>query len=392
MKRTKPPGSMTVSSRRSRFWKRLFPFRRHKAQAQIPSQTVSPGPESAVQQKLSPLSLQPRNYAYTQVPIRPAPQIAQVYGSTEIPQIVVGAPSPPVEPSAIADTYRSFPFQSDTVIDGWSSYAMTLRGATMRGHLHRTYGAPRQDDFTMHQMPDGRAIITVADGVSQAPHSHFGANTATRFAANWLRTHLTSDTEATDWTNLVRSTAWALNERAQRLLDLSEPNPVRTEQEFATTLICAVVEPTDNGRLRAFLVSCGDSSAWVLSQGQFVDLAGGKSDTPSGITSSEVVGLPRVPSEVVPVVVDLNCDDVLLIATDGIGDPLGSGEGGVGNLFRAMFSRPTLPSLIEFAHAVDFSRETFDDDRSLVAVWPRRYRQAQPDLVPMPPQGTEGIS
>jgi hypothetical protein len=30
------------------------------------------------------------------------------------------------------------------------------------------------------------------------------------------------------------------------------------------------------------------------------------------------------------------------------------------------------PPILGLAHAVDFSRETFDDDRTLVAVWPRR--------------------
>ena len=38
---------------------------------------------------------------------------------------------------------------------------------------------------------------------------------------------------------------------------------------------------------------------------------------------------------------------------------------------------PSVPSLIEFAHAVDFSRETFDDDRTLVAVWPRKQVPAR---------------
>ena len=33
---------------------------------------------------------------------------------------------------------------------------------------------------------------------------------------------------------------------------------------------------------------------------------------------------------------------------------------------------PGAQSLIEFAHAVDFSREAFDDDRTLVAMWPRK--------------------
>ena len=91
-----------------------------------------------------------------------------------------------------------------------------------------------------------------------------------------------------------------------------------------------------------------------------------------GIASSAVVGLPRVPTEVIPAVVDVGDGDVLLIGTDGIGDPLGTGHGGVGNLLREVLTGPSVPSLIEFAHAVDFSREAFDDDRTLVAVWPRK--------------------
>ena len=54
--------------------------------------------------------------------------------------------------------------------------------------------------------------------------------------------------------------------------------------------------------------------------------------------------------------VEIGLDDVLLLGTDGIGDPLGAGHGGVGNLFREVLGGSS-PSLIEFAHAVDFSRE-----------------------------------
>jgi hypothetical protein len=85
-----------------------------------------------------------------------------------------------------------------------------------------------------------------------------------------------------------------------------------------------------------------------------------------------------VPKELTPAVAEIGPGDVLLIGTDGIGDPLGSGEGGVGNLFRDLVTGPTAPpSLIEFAHAVDFSRETFDDDRTLVAVWPKQDAACQ---------------
>jgi hypothetical protein len=47
-----------------------------------------------------------------------------------------------------------------------------------------------------------------------------------------------------------------------------------------------------------------------------------------------------------------------------------------GSAARYAASAPRVHSLIEFAHAVDFSRETFDDDRTLVAVWPRRKAPA----------------
>ena len=302
-------------------------------------------------------------------PLAP-PRVAAIVGPTALPQIVIGPPSPPLEPVAATDTYRTFPFHPDTTIDGWSTATMTVRGTSVRGRLHRAYGIPRQDDFTVHSLTDGRAIITVADGVSQARQSHLGASGATRFAANWLRQNLPDVVADTDWTNLMQSTAWALNKQAQRLFGLDEPDPLRTEQELATTLVCAVIESPGQGCLRAHVINCGDSSTWLLSQGSFVEALGGKAIEPDGIATSEVTGLPRVPRRVDPTVIDIAPGQVLLIGTDGIGEPLGTGEGAVGTLLRDLLQRPTPPSLIEFAHTVDFNRETFDDDRTLVAIWP----------------------
>lgn len=317
--------------------------------------------------------------------------VAEVVGVTVIPQITVGAPSPTVEPSAIATEYCSLPFRPDVVIDGWSTDAMTVRGVSQRGHLHRYNGAPRQDDFAAHLLPGGRVIVLVADGVSGALQSHIGASTAVKQAADWLHSQLSADVADTDWLALLKSAAWALNERAQSLLGLDAPDPVRAEQELATTLVCAVIEPTGAGTLRAYLVSAGDSAAWLLSAGQFVEILAGKTPTASGIASSAVIGLPRVPTEVTPQVVDMAIGDVLLIGTDGIGDPLGTGQGGVGDLFREVLSRPSAPSLIEFAHAVDFSRETFDDDRTLVAVWPRVPAAPEGVVPSRKPSAVEGL-
>jgi serine/threonine protein phosphatase PrpC len=319
--------------------------------------------------------------------------VAAVIGPTTIAQIVIGSPSPSVEPTVIAPKYQSLPFRPDTLLDGWSTDTITVRGASQRGHLHRYNGAPRQDDFTAHHLPDGRVIVLVADGVSGAPQSHLGAATATKHAAEWLHAHLGPDPADTDWTALIKSTAWALTERAQTLLGLPTPDPVRAEEQLATTLVCAVIEPTATGSLRAYLIGVGDSSAWLLpTSGRFIELLGAKAVTADGMSSSAVAGLPRVPTDITPAVVEITPGEVLVIGTDGIGDPLGGGEGGVGNLLREVLTEPGTPSLIEFAHAVDFSRETFDDDRTLVAIWPRppkppppRHRQP-----PNPPPGLRG--
>jgi serine/threonine protein phosphatase PrpC len=219
---------------------------------------------------------------------------------------------------------------------------------------------------------DGRLIALVADGVSAAPQSHLGASAAISQAAAWLRDGLERDLIQTNWSALMKNVAWSLSEQAQKLFRLAEPDPVRAEKELATTLVCAVVEPIDSGRLRACLVGVGDSSAWLLSSGVFMPILGGKALSDNGIASSAVTALPRVPSELEPTVVDIAVGDVLLIGTDGIGDPLGTGQGGVGNLLREVLHATAPPSLIEFAHAVDFSREMFDDDRTLVGFWPRQ--------------------
>jgi len=294
-----------------------------------------------------------------------------IVGAVEVPQIVIGLSSQWGEPAMVSDAHATFPFRSDVVVDGWSTDSITLRGVTQRGHLHRYNGSPRQDDFSVHHTAEGRVIVTVADGVSQAKSSHIGASKATQYAAKWLHSSVPENIWDIDWLKLFQNTAWALNETAQSVLGLSAPDPVATEVELATTLVCAVIEPAGPGRLRACVAGVGDSSAWILSAGRFSELLSGKNTGADGIRTSEVVGLPRVPPEIESVEVEIGPGEVLLIGTDGIGDPLGAGEGAVGDLLRGALQRQSPPTLIEFAHMVDFSRQSFDDDRTLVAVWPR---------------------
>ena len=80
--------------------------------------------------------------------------------------------------------------------------------------------------------------VLVADGVSQASQSHLGSSIAVKQAAAWIRSNLGPNTADLDWSALIKDTAYALNASAQTLFGLEEPDPVRAEQELATTLVC----------------------------------------------------------------------------------------------------------------------------------------------------------
>jgi Protein phosphatase 2C len=286
--------------------------------------------------------------------------------------IVVGRPIPEFEPAAIDPEYKTVPYKPDSIMDGWSSSKFTVRAASIRGYDHRYNGSPRQDDLAVILHNDDRLIVAVADGVSGAKQSHIGAVIAARYATQWLDINLGPSVADVDWKGLVESTAWAIVEQAKSMLALPLLDAVSAEELVATTLSCAVLEHDGSGNMVAHVVNVGDSGAWVLSPDGFRTVEGGKEPTSDGINSSAVSALPRVPSDVKARKDVLKAGEVFLLATDGFGDPLGSGNGEVGGLFaNTMIDR--VPTLLEFTHVLDFSRETFDDDRTLIAVWPRAH-------------------
>lgn len=272
---------------------------------------------------------------------------------------MLGRPIPAFEP-------RSSPaHRPDTVLDGWATPDFTVRAASVRGYLHRYHGVAREDDFVVATDPEsGVVAAAVADGVSTAPLAHLGATLACRAAVEFL---LRGPADAPDWPEMVRWASWTLVEYAARQSDGNGTDPAEAERLLATTLVAAVVRPGTPAR--ASLFGVGDSGAWVLRGERWELVVGGKNDLLEDVLASEVTPLPRVPASVVPVHVELPPDAVLVLGTDGFGDPLGDGHGQVGRLFAGHLGSP--PPALGLAHLLDFSRETFDDDRTLVAVWPR---------------------
>ncbi len=214
-----------------------------------------------------------------------------------------------------------------------------------------------------------QVVVAVADGVSAAKQSHVGSTVAVRYAVQWLDTRLADPVSSTDWEGLVTSTAWALVEHSAAVFGIGK-NAEDAEPLVATTLVCAVVEKSADGAAVAHVIGVGDSGAWILGEDGFSQVEGGKETSEGGISSSAVVGLPRVPTGVDATLVTVEPGQVLLLGTDGFGDPLGSGRGEVGDLFARALGGGRVPSMVEFVHKLDFLRETFDDDRTLVAIWP----------------------
>ncbi|WP_330287642.1 protein phosphatase 2C domain-containing protein [Streptomyces sp. NBC_00576] len=281
--------------------------------------------------------------------------------------IVVGKPVPPFE----TVPPRGLSYRPDTVCDGWQTGKMALRLASVRGNQHRYEGRPREDDAAAAWDQDtGTVVFAVADGVSSARQPHIGSQLACRSAVDEMLNQVRGDGEGyvADWDKLVSTVHWQLVEQARRILHRPDAGPEETAELLATTLVAGTATPTDQG-VFVHLISIGDSGAWQIKHDRFYRLTGGKAAAGTdGLYSSTVDPLPFVPGVIRPLSFALEQCTVLLVGTDGFGDPLGDGTGAVARHFYYGLQAPVPP--LGFAHLLDFSRETYDDDRTLIALWP----------------------
>ena len=267
--------------------------------------------------------------------------------------------------------------RADTEFDGWSTPELTLRSASVRGYLHRHNGKPRQDAVEAAFHADtGVLVFAVADGVSSASRAERGAMLACRETVASIRRQLTAK-QKLNWQEAVDSTIRVLLVEGSRLLNVPDADPSQIERLLATTLVAGTVWPTDKG-LCLTLVQIGDSGAWILDADGYRPVLTSKHDSQDVVVSNAVFPLPRRPREPVAATqMYFGPGQVLLVGTDGFGDPLGDGDGLVGELFRRhLLAGP--PPALGLAHLLDFSRELFDDDRTLLALWPRPQAPGSP--------------
>ncbi|MFF5846322.1 protein phosphatase 2C domain-containing protein [Streptomyces massasporeus] len=299
--------------------------------------------------------------------VPPSGQRAEQRPAQRWDPLTVGTAGPAFEPRPATGLLS---YRPDTVCDGWSTDALALRMASVRGYQHRYDGRPREDDAAAGwDQHTGTVVFAVADGVSEARQPHIGSQLACRSAVDAMLGQVRAGGGfVEDWNKLLSTVHWQLREQASRLLRTPEASVEETAGLLATTLVAGAATPTASG-VQVTLVSVGDSGAWAIKHEQLYPLVGGKQVGADGLISSAVRPLPYIPGEVRPVPYPLDPGSVLLVGTDGFGDPVGDGRGAVARLFATTLRRPVPP--LGFAHLLDFSRETFDDDRTLLALWPR---------------------
>lgn len=271
---------------------------------------------------------------------------------------------------------RLFPEHHDTVLGEATLGSTQVRAASIRGLAHRHGGIVRQDDHCFRATDDDRyLVVAVTDGVSAGRYSHEAAGVAARqsceVVAGWLRDR---DPDAILWEHVLKVVGDAVVARGRGLLrrrgedveGLTTPELART---MATTLVVGIMDllPDDAGDRSVTLVRVGDSTAWVReAAGSWRSPFPVKNDG-EAVASAATSALPHVTDFETAHTV-LAPGEVLVVMTDGIGDPLADGRGDVGRFLAEVWSQP--PSALAFASQVDFARRSFDDDRTAVAVWP----------------------
>ena len=268
--------------------------------------------------------------------------------------------------------YQTITYRPDTLLDGWATDYCTIRAASLRGTSHRCFGQPRQDDLTIKVRDDLPAIIiTVADGVSNASHSHIASTVATRYISQRLCKRESFLEAPINWDELMRDASDAIVDHMSSLSTDMSKKLCDIHALVATTIISAVIYPSqiNLGSLSAEVCCVGDSGAWILQEGRILPILGGKQKVGHLIYDEATDCLPQPRPKPSIKRLEISKDSVFLIGTDGFGDPLGDGTCQVGRLYSSVLSR-RIPSIIEFGHMLDFTLATFFDDRTLVAVWP----------------------
>jgi hypothetical protein len=283
----------------------------------------------------------------------------------------------------------------EILADGGEVGSIVYRAASVRGLGHQEKGSPRQDACLVRFTSDRRWLVAcLADGVSEGSLSHLAAELVcdalsdviveefdrieSAAAGSWSATiGKLPWSEAVDRANdAVRARFRTILERKRRATGASEdeeaaaevPSDARVRHTMSATamVLVAGTQPAEDGRYPVALANvAGDSAAFAMFDGQWDPISAIKNEGAS-VYSGAVRSLP-VDVAVQPKAYWFTPETMLVMMTDGLGDPLGMGKGVVAAFLAEKWAAP--PDVLAFVSHLSFYRRSFADDRTAVAVW-----------------------
>ncbi|MGW5848955.1 protein phosphatase 2C domain-containing protein [Streptomyces sp. NPDC055254] len=254
--------------------------------------------------------------------------------------------------------------------DGGAVHGITVRAATVRGRSHMQTGEERHDAYVVRTDPSLPWIVAVvADGVSSSVNAGEAAAEAVAHAGQLVLDRLRCagpPDGAHWWTGVFERTAAAVAAHTEGLPRLEPPAARRRMMEpgpAATTLavLVAPADPTHDPRVFSAVV--GDSRILRLHHGTWSAVLDARALTAG---SDRVHTLPRHPEAMRATESVWRQGEVLVLATDGFADAIGP-ESPLALALADRWRQP--PSLSGFLRDVDFRKATYNDDRTVVALW-----------------------
>jgi len=228
--------------------------------------------------------------------------------------------------------------------------AVTFRAGSVQGDSHRHGGEPRQDSYAVAASTDADWFVAaVADGLGSLALSHFASAEAATFVCDFLCSALADEEISAG--NAMHEVDRRLRERFADHLD-----------QMATTLVALVVH-IETGESHAIRV--GDSKILRRVSAQWDEVF--KADEDGSDLGASTAVLPGNPESSETRAFTMTAGDLILLATDGIADPILASPSVVGEGFLDQLSEP--PSLSDFVRLVRFDRRGAFDDRTAVALW-----------------------
>jgi serine/threonine protein phosphatase PrpC len=278
---------------------------------------------------------------------------------------------------------------NDIVSDFGAFGDLAVAAGSIRGNSHRLAGTRCEDSFSLATgetlTGDSFLIAVVGDGLGSAEHSAYGSRKATYQFAQQLSKGLSqiSDLRCADVSPVASAVIRPIKRNIASWSDGEYLAPSALSEgasigDFETTLSFVVIPAQGEKGTRSIIFGqIGDSPILLLSGGQWHHVRSTEeilsTEDDGAILDSVTDGLHGAHSLLVESR-SVSDSDVLLVATDGVGNFILSGEEtlAAGHHFAEEWRRPSSPST--FINGLHFNSRTADDDRTAVVCWFNRQQ------------------